>query len=374
MERNEELIDVEAQRAAAIPADRTARATDRLVDREIEPDVAASHKHAGHDDAPTVGDQVGEAAGGIGGVLAGAAIGSIGGPIGTVIGGIAGAIGGWWTGRAISEAASNYSHADDEEFRVDYETRDRAVASTPNRSYERVRPAYQLGYLASRNPEYEGRSFEDIEEHLERGWSSDASTQGSDWTDMRDYARTAYVRGAASQSSLTGDSSAKDSLSSTGSTGSLGTGSEAPHSEPAGTSRAPGAPLYSSSSASPVQPSNISSSQPRTTSMNQSSANDDAAARLASPKGSSFTKQGDVPLNSSATDTAGTSRAQDTEKQATQESGDLRGNEANRGPSFTDPVAGGGVENIGSSGGSPRGSEGTLNEAPRTDAKRPHEY
>ena len=373
MERNEELLSDEALRAAAIPADRTARATDRVVEREIERDVDASHRETVHDDSPTVGDQVGEAAGGIGGVLAGAAIGSLGGPIGTVIGGIAGAVGGWWTGRAISEAASNYSHADDEEFRVDYETRDRTVASTPNRSYERVRPAYQLGYLASRNPEYEGRSFEEIEEHLERGWTSDASTQGSDWTDMRDYARTAYVRGAASQSSLTGDSSAKDSLSSTGSTGSVGTGSDAPDSDPAGRTRAPGAPLYSSSSASVAQPSTLSSSQART-SMNQSSANDDAAARLASPKGSSFTKQGDVPLNSSATDTAGVSRAQDTEKQAAQESGELRGNEANRGPSFTDPVAGEGVENIGSSGGAPRGSEGTLNESPRTDAKRPHEY
>lgn len=209
--RDDSLV---AGSSAANPADRTARAS--------EPDAP-----------PTVGDQVGEAAGGIGGVIAGAALGSIGGPIGTVIGGIAGAIGGWWTGRAISEAASNFSHADDEEFRTDYEARDRGEASTPDRSYDRVRPAYQLGYLASRNPEYGGRSFDDIEEHLERGWTGNAATQDSDWKDMRDYARTAYVRGAASQSSLTGDSSAKDSLSSTGTAGSVGSGGDAPPSEPA---------------------------------------------------------------------------------------------------------------------------------------------
>ena len=320
--------------SAGIPADRTPRATDRDVERDVERDVDR--------ESPTVGDQMGEAAGGIGGVLAGAAIGSMGGPIGTVIGGIAGAIGGWWTGRAISEAASNFSHADDEEFRTDYEARDDLAPSSPNRSYERVRPAYQLGYLASRNPEYEGRSFEEIERHLERGWTDNAATQGSDWSDMRDYARTAYVRGAGSQSSLTGDSSAKDSLSSTGTIGSVGIGGDAPHSEP---------------------------SRARTP-----SASDDAEARLASPKGSSFTRQGDVPLNTSATDTAGAIRSQNPEKQATQESADLRGSEPNRGPSFTDPVAGEGVENIGSSGAAPRGSDGTLNDAPQREDEQRSQY
>ena len=202
-------------------ADRTARATAGATDHEL----------VRHDDAPSVGDQVGEAAGGISGVVAGAAIGSIGGPIGTVIGGIAGAIGGWWTGRAIAEAASNFSHADDEDFRSDYATRGADAPSNPDRGYERVRPAYQLGYLASRNPEYAGRPFDEIEPHLERGWNGNAETDGSEWNDMREYARTAYVRGAASQSSLTGDSSAKDSLSSTGTHGSRGTGADATHTE-----------------------------------------------------------------------------------------------------------------------------------------------
>lgn len=349
---------------AGVPADRRERATDR-VDRNVE--TVVGHD-LDHDHAPTIGDHVGEAAGGIGGVLAGAAIGSMGGPIGTVIGGIAGAIGGWWTGRAISEAASNFSRADDEEFRADYESRRAEPASNPDRSYERVRPAYQIGYLASRNPEYAGRPFEDIEPHLERGWRGNADTAGGDWNDMRDYARTAYVRGAASQSSLTGDSSAKNSLSSTGTAGSIGFGSDAPHAEPSGTT-AQSNPTTSFAGAPVSQPENRSNEQ-----------NDDAAARLASPKGSTFTRQGDVPLNTSATDTIGVSRNQDTEKQATLESGELRGSEPNRGPSFTDPVAGEGVENIGSSGLAPRGEEGTLNERARdseerpSDDRSPHQY
>ena len=384
IERAEELRDAELRRAdegdtgyttsdSLVRDDSlvTRRDTDTLADRTVR---ANDGSVVNHDHDPTVGDQVGEAAGGIGGVLAGAAIGSLGGPIGTVVGGIAGAIGGWWTGRAIAEAASNFSHADDEHFRSDYETRATGVASDVDRSYDRVRPAYQLGYLASRNPEYAGRSFEDIEPHLERGWTGNAAVEGSDWNEMRDYARTAYVRGAASQSSLTGDSSAKNSLSSTGTHGSIGTGADVPESEPAGTTDEYGArtPTDFDQEGIVVDRSASSDASNRTSSdaSRRSSIADDVESRLASPAGSSFTRQGDVPLNSSVTDRAGVVRAQDNDKQATRESGALRGNEANRGASYTDPVAGEGVENIGSSGLSPRGEGGALNETPRDDEMR----
>jgi hypothetical protein len=353
---------VVAGRGDDIVADRTVRANDGIVDDRV----------VHHDREPSAGDQVGEAAGGIGGVLAGAAIGSLGGPIGTVVGGIAGAIGGWWTGRAIAEAASNFSHADDQHFRTDYHARASGTPSNPDLSYDRVRPAYQLGYLASRNPDYAGQSFEDIEPHLERGWRS--GTQGADWNDMRDYARTAYVRGAASQSSLTGDPSAKNSFSSTGTHGSIGTGADVPESEPAGTTDEYGAltPTDFDEEGIVVDRSASSDASNRTSSdaSRRSSIADDVESRLASPAGSSFTRQGDVPLNSSVTDRAGVVRAQDNDKQATRESGALRGNEANRGASYTDPVAGEGVENIGSSGLSPRGEGGALNETPRDDEMR----
>src|SRR3954465_10025780 len=79
-----------------------------------------------HDSNPSHLDEAGEAAGGIGGVLAGAAIGSVAGPVGTLIGGIAGAMGGWWSGRAVTEAASKLTKDDDEYYRKSYE-------SSPNR-------------------------------------------------------------------------------------------------------------------------------------------------------------------------------------------------------------------------------------------------
>ena len=145
-----------------------------------------------HDDHPDTGDVIGEAAGGISGVLTGAALGSLGGPIGTIIGGIAGAVGGWWTGRAISEAATRMTQDDDKFYQSHYETSSNRLA---DRSYEHVRPAYQLGHIASMNPDYAGRDFEAVESDLQRGWNDDVRNQHGDWQSVRGYARDAYQRG-----------------------------------------------------------------------------------------------------------------------------------------------------------------------------------
>jgi len=139
----------------------------------------------------TAGDEVGEGVGGVSGVLAGAAIGSLGGPIGTVIGGIAGAVGGWWAGREISEAAHHYTEGDDAFYRNHYEASDRRLA---DRSYDEVRPAYQLGHIAGQNPEYAGRPFDAVEADLRRGWDSATSDAHGSWDQVRGYARDAYSR------------------------------------------------------------------------------------------------------------------------------------------------------------------------------------
>ncbi len=146
-------------------------------------------------------DAVGETTGGLAGALTGAALGSLGGPIGTIIGGIAGAVGGWWSGKEISVAASKYSDDDDNFYRSHYEgSTDSSSASTADAtsrgSYDSVRPAYQLGHLASQNPDYRGRSFDEVEPDLQRGWTNDLSAQHGDWSRNRDYARNAFSRGS----------------------------------------------------------------------------------------------------------------------------------------------------------------------------------
>lgn len=154
-------------------------------------DTHMNDDRARHDGHSTTGEAIGEGVGGVGGVLAGAAIGSFAGPIGTVIGGIAGAVGGWWAGREIADAAQSYSPADDTFYRDHYESSDRRLA---DRSYDEVRPAYQLGHIAGQNPEYAGRSFESVEPDLRRGWDSSTSEAHGTWDQVRGYARDAYTR------------------------------------------------------------------------------------------------------------------------------------------------------------------------------------
>jgi len=141
-------------------------------------------------DEATTADYVGEAAGGVSGGLAGAAIGSIGGPVGTLIGGLAGVIGGWWAGRSIAEAAKDYGDVDDRYYRTHYER-----ARRGSQAFDDVRPAYQLGHIASRNPDYRGRDFDTVESDLRRGWSDEIGARHGDWSSVRDYAREGYVRG-----------------------------------------------------------------------------------------------------------------------------------------------------------------------------------
>ena len=188
---------------------------DRTTDSNREGDspdarrtLAAQHESANE-------DIVGEATGGLAGAATGAALGSLGGPIGTIIGGIAGAVGGWWSGRAISEAASHYTENDDAYYRGQFESRRAGGALRPDATaepasstadvarartegyaddYAGYRPAYQLGHLAAHNPDYQARSFDEVEPELRRGWSADVSSRHGAWEEIREHARHAFER------------------------------------------------------------------------------------------------------------------------------------------------------------------------------------
>jgi hypothetical protein len=163
-------------------------------ERDTRKDVGtAATSSAGGQPSPTEGAPrtVAGSVGAAGGAIAGAAAGTVTlGPIGTIIGAIAGAIGGGWTALAAA-APAHYRPDHDREYRRHYESDAERLADRP---YETARPAYQLGHLAARNPDYARRDFESIEGDLQRGWSGDVRATYGDWQVARRYAREAFVR------------------------------------------------------------------------------------------------------------------------------------------------------------------------------------
>ena len=120
------------------------------------------------------------------------ALGSSAGPVGTLLGGVAGAIGGWWTGRAIAEAAEKLSAEDDQDFRAHYESSTERIS---DQSYDDIRGAYFLGHIASNNPNFVDREFTEIEPELARGWR-DCTARPCDWEQARAFVGEGYRRGA----------------------------------------------------------------------------------------------------------------------------------------------------------------------------------
>jgi hypothetical protein len=107
----------------------------------------------------------------------------------TVLGGIAVAAGGWWAGNKLYDVWSQMGTEEDQDCRVYYE----AHPARTTVSYDQARTGYTLGYTAARNPDYTGRTFEDVEPHLRGGYTG--SRAGS-YDTLRDFTRRGYERGS----------------------------------------------------------------------------------------------------------------------------------------------------------------------------------
>lgn len=133
--------------------------------------------------------------GGLTGTAAGAAIGSIAGPIGTVIGALAGAVGGWWAGRDLDTDKFGFDHTRDDVFRNHFVNR-ASNSQGGIASYDQARPAYQLGHLAAQNPDYRGKSFDEVEGDMKQGWNDDIEkTVGYNWNEARSAVAHAFESG-----------------------------------------------------------------------------------------------------------------------------------------------------------------------------------
>ena len=147
--------------------------------------VSAPPGHATQENVKADTETLGEVSGGFLGAAGGLSLGAMAGPVGAVLGGIAGAIGGWWAGRGIADTIT----PDDEAF-----FRSHHGTAGGTRDFEGTRPAYVAGHLAGRNPDYAGRSFEQVEGDLRCGWGDDVAARCGEWPSVRDSARAAFER------------------------------------------------------------------------------------------------------------------------------------------------------------------------------------
>ena len=129
-------------------------------------------------------ERVGETIGGVSGKMADTAVDLMSSMIRTA----ADTFGGWWSRSTPDEALRSFTSDADNACRTHFENTRRAS----NTNYDAVRPLYQFGHLAGSNPDYQGRSFEEVENDLQRAWTPEYTTAFGEWGNVRDYINTGY--------------------------------------------------------------------------------------------------------------------------------------------------------------------------------------
>jgi phage tail tape-measure protein len=130
---------------------------------------------------------VGVATGGVAGAASGAAIGGVvGGPVGAVVGGVVGAVAGGLAGKGVAEAVD--PTGEDNYWRENYKNRPYYKIGKPYDDYQK---AYRYGWEAASRPENADRQFDDVEDDLQKNWSSE---NDGEWEDASEPIRDAYDR------------------------------------------------------------------------------------------------------------------------------------------------------------------------------------
>ena len=139
------------------------------------------------------GEALGDVAGALGGAasrLAGRVTDAAVGVTGQVLGSMASLLGGWWSGREAERAAASFSDDQDRACEQHFGAR------PGSRDYSATRPLYQFGHVAGQNPDYQNRSFSEIEPELRQAWERGPGRQHGGWEDVRDYVGFGYGSGS----------------------------------------------------------------------------------------------------------------------------------------------------------------------------------
>lgn len=158
-------------------------------------------------------EKVGEALGEAAGKAMGRAADMAANMAGSMLGPAMQALGGWWTQPEANRAASSFDEEKERACRTHFDSTMSARGSAGGggasmsggasadvsgtggtgrstgtvRDYDSARPLYQFGHMAGQNPDYQGRSFRDVEPDLERAWQGDPSSRHGSWPEVRGY-------------------------------------------------------------------------------------------------------------------------------------------------------------------------------------------
>ena len=160
-------------------------ATTNKVDR-TEAEAENLDPLSGEPGAHPVGAGLGAAAAG---AATGAAGGAVAGPVGAVIGAVLGGIAGGLAGKGIAESIDPTVEAD--YWRHNHATRPYADAGSTT-DFDAYEPAYRYGW-ESRSA-HEGKTFDEVESDLSRGWSQAKGTSRLDWIKAKLATRDAWDR------------------------------------------------------------------------------------------------------------------------------------------------------------------------------------
>jgi hypothetical protein len=131
-------------------------------------------------------ERVGESVGSVTGKVADTAVDLMSSMVRTA----ASTIGGWWSRSTPDDMTRSFGPEQETTCRQHFEQKRREGRANTN--YDTVRPLYQFGHLAGSNPDYQGRSFEEVETDLQRTWTPEYTTAFGEWNNVRDYIDTGY--------------------------------------------------------------------------------------------------------------------------------------------------------------------------------------
>lgn len=139
---------------------------------------------SGEPGAHPVGTGIGAAGAGATGAAIG---GAVGGPVGAVVGAVIGSVAGGLAGKSVAESINPTE--EDDYWRQNYTSQSYAESALP---YEEYAPAYRTGYEGYGRYYEAGKTYDEVEPHLQRDYETNRGRSSLGWEKAKHATRDAW--------------------------------------------------------------------------------------------------------------------------------------------------------------------------------------